>query len=335
MSVNVSIGDPLSGLPQPVAADADSISDSPSSLVRNKSLFNQAWFSDASLLVGPNGSERLIPIHSPIVAAASTALAALLGPNRKTDGKPVRMTDFRATVVLSALRWMYCDEIVFLMSDWDQLLEFACRFLMKHLVTALVAKVTVDKDNLWSTFSLAFKLNCQPLMRKCMDFFVPRTELLLSSPGFLKAPVQLVAAVTRMDPLNISEYDLFKRCHAWAKEECARIKLDPTSTAMRSVMVPFLKNIAFCTMRYDDLVDVGKTGILTDQERLRVFDWKSDPSIVLPFSTKTRSRSPKPACGKRRESCPVNNDPKRYCFYQSKNGKSATYARDVEQPSSI
>ena len=140
------------------------------------------------------------------------------------------------------------------------------------------------------------RLDCHLLLDKCKQFFVPQAQTILDLPEFLDSTAQLVIAVTCLNPLNASEFSLFSRCHAWATEECLRNKLDPTPTNIRSLMQPFLGNIVFSSMTNEQLSHVRKTGILSDAERLLVYDCKSDPNIKSPF-----------ASGVRRKVCPYNS----------------------------
>ena len=280
--------DPLTDLPVLDTSDAASVSKIRGTLLRNKHLFNRDWLSDAALLVGPDDCQRLIPIHTQIVSPASEPFAAMFSDHWNKDAAPVRIPDYEATVVLSALRWIYCDELYCLKSDWEQLLLFACQFLMESLKEVLTNDVSLNSSLIWPTLSLAVKLDCKPLMRKCKDFVALPTKQLLSSASFMKQSADVVTAVTLMPELNIREYKLFSHCLSWAKEECTRNKLEPTPDHLRSLMEPFIKNIAFSTMSYQELVQVGRTGILTDQERLLVYEAKEEPTMPLPFSTTTR-----------------------------------------------
>ena len=277
-------GDPLSDLPDMTDKDADSMCEAETTLMRNKYLFNNKWFCDASLLAGPDGSERLIPVHTQVIGPASPPLAAMFGPNWRKDEGPVRLRDYEATVVLSVLRWVYCDELVFLEKDWVQLFQFAHQYLMKPVVALLVAKTVVQKANVWPMFSVGVKLDCQTLLDKCKSLIALRASVVLQSNDFLTLSVEAVTVVTLMDPLNASEFQLFTRCLDWAKEECERTKCEPTLGRLRSVMETFIKNIAFTNMTLAELSDVRKTEILTNEQRLQVFDHKSDSARNYQYS---------------------------------------------------
>ena len=284
----VRVADPLSDLPDQSNMDADDLSDVEGSQARNKHLFNRDWFSDASVMAGPDARRRLIPIHTQILAPASAPLAAMFGSQWNKDSGPVRIRDFEATVVLSALRWVYCDELYYLQEDWEELLQFATLYLMKPLVSALVKQATVKSDTIWDMISAAVRQDCQALLKKCYDFIFVNSKSLLDSPDFLQQPVEVVTAITQMDQLTVSEYELFAHCHAWAVEECLRNKRNPTPGYLRSLMEPFLKNIAFTVINYNDLPLIRDTGILTNEERLSVYDAIGDKSSSSVFPKKRR-----------------------------------------------
>ena len=90
MPVSCRVGDPLSDLPDVSGKTADCVSEATSVASRNKLLFNQLWFSDASLLVGPDGDPKspplLMPVHSQVITPASPALAAMFDPNWRQEG---------------------------------------------------------------------------------------------------------------------------------------------------------------------------------------------------------------------------------------------------------
>ena len=294
------IGDPLSDLPQPSAsADAvASVSCAATAKDRNKSLFNQNTWSDAILLVGrEEASARLIPVHTAIVATASPTLAAMLGDNWNQDKAPVRIRDFTATVLLSVLRWIYTEELVYLQEDWSSILEFAIQYLMDPLVTAVVDSTVMAVNTFWDTLSVGVKLDCRLLLDKCHTFMAPQAEALLNQPVFLKQSEAVVTAVTLMDPLNICEYDLFCRCVEWAQQVCSDNELDGDVDSyspddVREVMEPFMDNINFKSMTIVELAHFrGNNGFLSDAELLQVYRSQGRSHIIPPFSTKVRSRS--------------------------------------------
>ena len=79
-------------------------------------------------------------------------------------------------------------------------------------------------------------------------------KFLVMSDGFLSAPVQAVAAVTRTHKdrrlassifLTITESQLYTRCVAWAKQECGRTEREVSPLNIRLVMASFMKNFNF------------------------------------------------------------------------------------------
>ena len=256
----VRVAHPLSSLD--LDLEKDRVSEADGVVARNKSLLNQAWLSDASLCVGPDERKLLIPIHSAIVAPASPFLAAALDGRWRRDGEAVRFKDFESTVVLSALRFIYCDELVVLEQDLEDLLHFACLYLMKPLVNALVQRVFLSNDCFWKLLSVAVQLDWQLLLSKCHELLFADSRRLLSSSAFLAQPVEVVAAVTRMDPLDVTECELFLHCYWWSEAECRRQQLEPTPGNHRSLMQPFLQNIAMGNVSYSFYTDCVRKAVI-------------------------------------------------------------------------
>ena len=216
-------------------------------------------------------------------------LAALLATKRRA---PLRIREFSASVVLSVLRWIYTEQLVYREQDFQDVLLFACKFCMSPLVTVLVQGMTVNTDTIWTSLSLAVKHECKLLLDKCHAFFAPRAEQLLDSPEFLNQSVDVVTAITIMDPLDISEHDLWCRCTFWSGAECERRRLEDTLTNNRAVMQSFVKNINFTDMSMEQLADLrDERQYLSDQELLQVYRCMGDRRVAYPFSSNVRRRS--------------------------------------------
>ena len=295
----VRTGDPLSDLPLHTD-NVREISMSEGSHSRTKYLINNRWLSDASLLVGFEDKVKLIPVHTQLLRPASEPFDKMFGEDWKRNA-PVRIPDFDATVVYSMLRWIYCDEVVYLDADLLSLLRLASVYFLKPLVKLLTEKVCLTLETVWSMLSFSMEFGNEDLLRKCQTFVVPLTHDVIFSARFLKAPPDVVKAITMMKVLDISEVQLYERCMEWAKEECGRRKKEPTAGNMRSCMQSFVQNIAFSSMTMEELAMISRSGILSPQERLLIYDSMGDKSVDSPFRAKKRERPATLSCPHQRQ----------------------------------
>lgn len=267
----------------PVTKDMYEVLRSGGLLHRTKCLFNNDWSSDGAIKAGLDGQERLIPIHKSILFPASEPPAAMLSDHWKKD-EVTRIKEFKSTVVLSAIRWAYCDEVVYLEEDLADLFRFSSQYMMKPLFKKLSEKMPLNESSIWQLLAICVDVDGEHLRSRCRTYIEVRANKLIVNEAFLDIPSSALVELTSMDALDVTELQLFKRCLDWAERQCEVNKQEVTNENVRSWMLPFVYNFAFRTMSYKEFSGFRRNNCpLTERERLLVYDSMSDDAIESPF----------------------------------------------------
>lgn len=101
----------------------------------------------------------------------------------------------------------------------------------------------------------------------CLDTIDKNTEEALEAEGFLDIDHDTLVSVLERDMLLICEVFLFKSILKWARAECTRQNLTPTSENQRKVLGKAIYMIRFPLMTMEEFaLEVAQSGILTHKE---------------------------------------------------------------------
>jgi len=143
---------------------------------------------DVSFLVGGEGKEREIHVHSIVLKVHAPDLAALAEEYNK--GTPIPLTDFDPNVFRRLLRFVYGGEIPekeFLRDNARALISASNRLGITGLKLAAEAELASDGVNVENAAELilfADGTHCAMLKEAGMNFFMANSEAVMGSAGY-------------------------------------------------------------------------------------------------------------------------------------------------------
>ncbi|XP_048242425.1 BTB/POZ domain-containing protein 6-like [Haliotis rufescens] len=162
-------------------------------------------------------------------------------------------------------------------------LESQClEFLEKHL----------NVDNACVILDAAHRFDQSQLFQKALTLIKDTGERSLQSSGFLTLSQVLLHQIVESDDLLAEEHVIFSAVNCWAEAECRRQGREVTPEIKRTVLGETLLKVRFPLLKQKFLArDVKASGLLTEQERLTIFEYIGCPdNDVKPFNTSQRKQ---------------------------------------------
>ena len=143
--------------------------------------------------------------------------------------------------------------------------------LSKSITSSLEKKITTNNVLTILAWSLQQGTECKTdlgtLTETCVDYIEDMTTEVFESHAFLKVPAAVLAMLLKQEGLTAAEIDIFRRCLSWARAECHRRGLEPTTRNQRSVLGDILEQFNFKVLIMAGFGDeVVKSGLLEEEE---------------------------------------------------------------------
>ncbi|KAH7699474.1 BTB (POZ) domain containing 3, partial [Aphelenchoides avenae] len=123
----------------------------------------------------------------------------------------------------------------------------------------------------------------------------------ISSNGFLYLSHSMLSKILQRS-LHAKESLIYERAIAWAREECKRQAIAPTSENVRSMLGDAFFLIRFPKMSFDEFSQgPANSNYLTPQEKVDIFLWYSKQKPPARFSTESRVDNPPMKCSRFRK----------------------------------
>lgn len=258
-----------------------------------KLLFNNELNSDAVLLVGREEATAVrIPVHTFLLRNASSIFDAMFSTKWKRD-EDIEINDCDAMTMLSLLRWIYCQELVFVDGQLLPVLQVANKYIVTSLITFVTQKFEeVDESLVWSVMTYAERFKNSQLEGLCLQFITKNAHSCFGSDDFLQAAAASISKIISNDELAVDEIMLFERCLKWSEAECQAQGLDVTPSNQREVMNPFIHSIAFPGMDIKTFSGLPCTSsVLTAEQMALILRSMSGIEVDTPFRKDARKYS--------------------------------------------
>ena len=151
------------------------------------------------------------------------------------------------------------------------------------------------------------------------------TRDVITSQPFSNLDKEILVLLLKRDTLSASEVDLYRAAVRWARAEAARQSKPEEPSVMREILGEALFLIRFPTISGNDfafIIDDECPGLLTEDDRIAIFNHFADPTNVVPFPSDKRNSFVQPVlpAGKN-----VERDMVVSRFRKFEQGKNCTY----------
>ena len=225
MAIVFKEGDPMdTGVTAEVAAE--SASKIVYSSQRYKNMLFSERLSDVFSVGATKKTAKKIPAHTFPLSQASDVFQTMFSENWMND-KPIQVVDFEAPTFGSLLRWIYCDELIFL----PDMLVDVMKIAQKYMVHSLISFVTdnfnnVNKRYVWSFHTTTVELEMVDLAEKSLNLIKSNQATYLASADFPNTSCASVTAFVSLDRSSVTDLQIFTRCLEWTEKECGRQGLE-------------------------------------------------------------------------------------------------------------
>lgn len=243
---------------------------------RGAYILKNGWKSDVQFFVGQDPCQQLFQAHKLILAMSSPVFEAMLfGEMAEDSTKPIVIPDIHPEAFQSLLQYIYTDEVV--LQAVDKAVEL-CYAAKKYMLPPLVRQCTqfiwkdISPSNVCRAYEFAKLFDVPFLKDKCINAFKSYTEDVLRSPDFIDISADTLKVLLSIDEMTInSEKLVFDSALAWAKEECKRREMEPTTKNLRNVLADILYHVRFFAMTPGEFTSgPGVSGIFNDDEMLAI-----------------------------------------------------------------
>ncbi|XP_046378807.2 BTB/POZ domain-containing protein 6-like isoform X1 [Haliotis rufescens] len=258
----------------------------------NLRMFDAEEICDVTFRVGSTG--HVIKAHRYVLISRSCVFHAMFtGPLAETSEVSVpeiEHKDFR-----QFLLYLYTDNTT-VDADNVTALLYASR---KYAITALESQCLeflekhLNVDNACVILDAAHRFDQSQLFQKAFTLIKDTGERSLQSSGFLTLSQVLLQKIVESDDLLAEEHVIFSAVNSLAEAECRRQGREVTPEIKRTVLGETLLKVRFPLLEQKFLArDVKASGLLTEQERLTIFEYIGCPdNDVKPFNTSQRKQT--------------------------------------------
>ncbi|XP_048241902.1 BTB/POZ domain-containing protein 6-like [Haliotis rufescens] len=258
----------------------------------NLRMFDEEELCDVTFRVGSTG--HVSKAHRYVLISRSCVFHAMFtGPLAETSEVSVpeiEPKDFR-----QFLLYLYTDNTT-VDADNVTALLYASR---KYAITALESQCLeflekhLNVDNACVILDAAHRFDQSQLFQKAFTLIKDTGERSLQSSGFLTLSQVLLQKIVESDDLLAEEHVIFSAVNSWAEAECRRQGREVTPEIKRTVLGETLLKVRFPLLEQKFLAsDVKASGLLTEQERLTIFEYIGCPdNHVKPFNTSQRKQT--------------------------------------------
>ncbi|XP_071104889.1 BTB/POZ domain-containing protein 2-like [Haliotis cracherodii] len=244
---------------------------------------------DVTFLVGHDGQS--VSAHRFVLISRSCVFAAILSEINRVD-TDMAIPDIEADDFHTFLIYLYTNEAEIDPKNATSLLYAARKYGVGGLEDECVdyLKEHLTPLNACMILEAAFQSNQMKLYSKALKMIHRNGEECLKTPSFLVLSHTCVDQIVRSDDLVAEETDVFEAVDKWAEAECKRQEFEITPRNKRQILGDVLMCVRFPLMESKYFVDtVGASGLLADDERLKIFVHNLFPEKdIKPFNKDER-----------------------------------------------
>ncbi|KAG1652192.1 BTB/POZ domain-containing protein 3 [Nymphon striatum] len=259
---------------------------------RNAAMFNNELMSDVHFIVGVKGSTQRIPAHKYVLATGSSVFFAMFYGGLTACTNEIEIPDIEPSAFLALLRYLYCDEINLETDNVLAILYAAKKYIVPHLARACVAfmETSLTARNACVLLSQSRLFEESDLMQRCWEVIDAQAAMALTSEGFTEIDIDTLKSILARETLNIKEIDLFEATLRWAKAECLRDNIEPSTDNQRKVLKDALNLIRIPAMKLEEFANgAAQSGILNLQEITDIFlHYTASKKPSVEYSSKPR-----------------------------------------------
>ncbi|XP_046346950.2 BTB/POZ domain-containing protein 6-like [Haliotis rufescens] len=258
----------------------------------NLRMFDAEELCDVTFRVGSTG--HVITAHRYVLISRSCVFHAMFtGPLAETS--EVSVPEIEHKEFRQFLLFLYTDDTT-VDADNVTALLYASR---KYAIIALESQCLeflekhLNVDNACLILDAAHRFDQSQLFQKALTLIKDTGERSLQSSGFLTLRQGLLQLIVESDDLSAEEHVIFNAVNCWAEAECRRQGREVTPEIKRTVLGETLLKVRFPLLKQRFLArDVKASGLLTEQERLTIFEYIGCPdNDVKPFNTIHRKQN--------------------------------------------
>ncbi|XP_048244874.1 BTB/POZ domain-containing protein 2-like isoform X2 [Haliotis rufescens] len=281
-------------------------------------------FSDVTFRVG--AEKQVVRAHRYVLVSRSCVFEAMFcGPLAETG--EVTIPDIEADIFKEFLRYVYTDKATINAETVTGLMYTSRKYSQDALFNLCVTflEQSLSEDNVCQILEECHGYGELDLKQKALKLLTQGGNRVAKSLGFVKLCPDCMDQFVRSDNLRLKEEDVFEAVLSWTKERCQKEGGSDTPENIRRLMGDMRYEIRFTSIPQEYLVKVvGRSGVLTGDERLRIMDRAMDSNVdISPFKHSHR-KADSIIHGQRKASCAiVNRFSSLSTFSMSANGDNA------------
>ncbi|KAM7297406.1 BTB/POZ domain-containing protein 6-A-like [Ixodes scapularis] len=238
------------------------------------SFFSDERHTDVEFLV-ENGSDppKRFKAHKTVLAMRNEVFEVMFYGNLPEQDKVI-ITDVHPDGFFCFLKYLYSQSANF--ADIPQALytrSAAQKYMESKLVDACDAFIKVMQPrDVCTVLNYAIEHGNLTNFEDQIGLHLEKSGLqVLESSGFISAPRETVMRVLKNPRLKVKEYQVIKCVYAWAIAHCRHENREPSATALRESMKPFLPELRFLTLSCEEFISGPSSwNIFTESESFSV-----------------------------------------------------------------
>ncbi|XP_040066407.1 BTB/POZ domain-containing protein 6-A-like [Ixodes scapularis] len=238
------------------------------------SFFSDGRYTDVEFLV-ENGSDppKRFKAHKMVLAMRNEVFEVMFYGNLPEQDKVI-ITDLHPDGFFCFLKYLYSQSANF--ADIPQALYIrsaAQKYMESKLVDACDAFIKVMQPrDVCAVLNYAIEHENLTNFENEIGMHLEKSGLqVLESSTFISASIETVIRVLKNPRLKVKEYEVIKCVYAWAIAHCRHENGEPSASALRESMKPFLSELRFLTLSSQEFIaGPSSWNIFTESEAFSV-----------------------------------------------------------------
>ncbi|XP_048245038.1 BTB/POZ domain-containing protein 6-like isoform X1 [Haliotis rufescens] len=256
----------------------------------NLRMLNTEDFCDVTFRVGLE--KQVVRAHRYVLVSRSCVFHAMFcGPLAETG--EVTIPDIESDIFKEFLRYVYTDKTTINAATVAGLMYTSRKYFLDALFNLCVTflEKSLSEDNACHILEECHGYGGLDVEQKALKILTQGGKKVIQSPVFVKLCSDCMNKFVRSDVLYLKEEDVFDAVLSWTKERCRTGGVSDTPENIRRLLGEMRYEIRFTSIPLEYLVKVvGRSGVLTDSERVRIMDRTIDTTVdISPFKHSQRN----------------------------------------------
>ncbi|KAL0821907.1 hypothetical protein ABMA28_005306 [Loxostege sticticalis] len=159
------------------------------------------------------GTDKLVPSHKLVLAAASPVFATMFFGGMPEGSSPIRVDDIQPDSFIAMLKYIYTDNIdIGSFEDACALYYAANKYMLSHLQRQCMDYLlhNLTATHCFLAYEFAQMFNESNLINACEELMKTKTMEVLTNDGFLSASLDTIHFLYSTDEIDTSELELFE-----------------------------------------------------------------------------------------------------------------------------